>query len=271
MPAQPNADAGAGRAGRDDRAPPQPAASPVDGEAFADTAAQLRSPSDAPPPHAPLDEAASGAAGPAAMPGAAAAGAGAAVAGEGPEHGDGQVGHLGHLPLEREVLGADRRLDQAGHVAVQHCAVPTSLDELGKGVEDLEGAGLEAERATTAARGGRGPAPAEHDLRRRLAAAVDAADAEALGKVLRKLEDLRVEAPSLLKDAVAEAFEAARQSGNVAVMELLIGAGAEAAPAGRSASAEDFDKPVVDVHRAVDEETYDAGEEADSEAGVGSE
>ena len=80
MPAQPNADAGAGRAGRDDRAPPQPAASPVDGEAFADTAAQLRSPSDAPPPHAPLDEAASGAAGPAAMPGAAAAGAGAAVA-----------------------------------------------------------------------------------------------------------------------------------------------------------------------------------------------
>ena len=189
MPAQPNADAGAGRAGRDERAPPQPAARPVDGAAIrasADTAAQLRSPSGAPPPHAPLDEAASGAAGPAAMPGAAAAGAGAAVAGEGPEHDDGQVGLLVHQPLDREVLGADRRLDQAGHVAVQHCAVPTTLDELGKGGEDLEGAGLEAERATTAARGGHGTAEIRH-----LVAAERAEEMLMMGLRLRDGIDVR--------------------------------------------------------------------------------
>ena len=57
---------------------------------------------------------------------------------EGPEHGDGQVGHLGQVPLDREVLGADRRLDHVGRVAVQRCAVPKALGALGKGVEDLD-------------------------------------------------------------------------------------------------------------------------------------
>ena len=63
------------------------------------------------------------------------------------------------------------------------------MGALGKGVEDLEGAGLEVERATTAARAGRDRATAEQDLRRRLKAAVATADAEALRKVLSKLED----------------------------------------------------------------------------------